>query len=79
MDFNELQSTISQYLILEDKGVVKLLCAIIIANRIPELDPTWVFLVSNSSGGKSELLSALAFARGCWEQDDLTAKTFVSG
>lgn len=79
MDFNELQNTISQYLILEDKGVVKLLCAIIIANRIPELDPTWVFLVSNSSGGKSELLSALAYARGCWEQDDLTAKTFVSG
>jgi hypothetical protein len=79
MLFQELERKISQYLILEDKFVVKLLCATIIANRIAELDNTWLFLVSSSSGGKSELLLALSQARACMQKDDLTAKTFVSG
>src|SRR6185503_15478952 len=79
MEFQELENNIKKYLLLEDHGIVKLLCATVIANRIPELDPTWLFIVSNSSGGKSELLSAMAHAQGCWEQDDLTSKTFISG
>ena len=79
MIFEELEHNISSYLLLQDKGIVKLLCATVIANRMPELDPTWLFIVSNSSGGKSELLSAMSFAYGCFEQDDLTAQTFISG
>jgi hypothetical protein len=79
MTFEDLENTIKQYLILEDKGIVKLLCAAVVANRMEQLDPTWVFVVSNSSGGKSELLSALSYAKGTVEQDDLTARTFISG
>jgi hypothetical protein len=79
MTFQELHSIIDQYLLLADRQVVKLLCATVIANRIHELDPTWVFIVSNSSGGKSELLTAVSYANGMWEQDDLTPKTFISG
>lgn len=79
MTFPELEANISKYLLLADRGILKLLTAVVIANRIPELDPTWLFIVSNSSGGKSELLQALAHAAGCWEQDDLSSKAFISG
>ena len=79
MTFDELEFNIKQYLMLEDKGIVKLLCATVVANRIIDMDPTWLFIISNSSGGKSELLSAVSSAQGCHEQDDLTANTFISG
>lgn len=77
--FEELENNISKYLLLEDKGIIKLLCATVVANRIPQLDPTWLFVVSSSSGGKSELLLALAHAEGIVQKDDLTSKTFISG
>lgn len=77
--FEQLVATVDEYLLIADKGIIKLLCAGVIANRIPVLDPTWLFIVSNSSGGKSELLQAMSFAQGCYPLDDLTPKTFVSG
>ena len=76
---DELEKKIGQYLLLEDRGIIKLLVATVIANRIPSLDSTWLFIVSSSSGGKSELLLALAYAAGVIQKDDLTAKTFISG
>lgn len=79
MTFAELETNIKKYLHLEDKGIIKLLCAAIIANRIPDLDPTWLFVVSSSSGGKSELLLALSYANGTLPMDDLTSKTLISG
>ena len=79
MKFEELERTIDKYLLIEDRGVVKLLCASVISNRIIGLKPTWLFLVSNSSGGKSALLKSLSYANGMVEKDDLTAKTFISG
>lgn len=75
----ELENNISQYLVLEDKGIVKLLLATTLANRIPSLDPTWLFVASSSSGAKSELLLALSYAAGIVPKDDLTSKTFISG
>jgi len=64
---------------LSDISVVRFLAAVIIANRMPQLDPTFAFLVSNSSGGKSALLDTLKQVAGINYLDDLTAKTFVSG
>jgi len=75
----ELETNISKYLVLEDKGVVKLLAGTVIANRRPGLDPTWLFVATSSSGAKSELLLALSYAAGIMPKDDLTSKTFVSG
>lgn len=79
MEFSDLEKVVAKWMLLEDKYVVKLLCATTVANRIPTFKPTWLFLVSNSSGGKSELLSALSCAKNMWEQDNMTAKTLISG
>ena len=79
MELHELEQNISKYLVLEDKGIVKLLAATVIANRCPSFDPTWVFVATSSSGAKSELLLALSYANGVMPKDDLTSKTFVSG
>lgn len=79
MEFEELEDNIKKYLLLADRGIIKLLCACVIANRMVKLDPTWLFIVSSSSGGKSELLLALSYAGGTMPKDDLTTKTFISG
>lgn len=65
-------------MLLEDPGVVKAICAAIIANRLP-IPSVWMFLVGNSSGGKSKLLSSLSKVNGIYELDDLTPQTFLSG
>lgn len=79
MTFEELEANINKYLILKDKGIIKLLSAVAIANRMPSLDPTWLFIVSSSSGGKSELLEAFSYINGTLPMDDMTSKTLVSG
>lgn len=78
MTFEELEEIISKYMLLEDKGIVKLLCAFIIAARLP-INAPWLFIVSSSSGGKSMLLKALEGCEGVQPLDDLTSNTFISG
>ena len=79
LTLKELETNISKYLILEDRGAVKLLCGTVIANRIKTQDPVWLFMATSSSGAKSELLLALSYAAGVTPKDDLTSKTFISG
>ena len=78
VSFQDLQNTIDKYLLLEDRYVVKLLCAFIVANRMP-IPPPWLFIIASSSGGKSALLNSLANVRGFAPLDDMTANTFLSG
>jgi hypothetical protein len=70
---------IAKHLTLGDTGVVKLLCAATIANKVPGIDPVWIFVIGSSSGGKSSLLQALSYASTMVRVDDLTSKTFISG
>jgi hypothetical protein len=78
MTLSELETIVKQHMLLADEGVVKLLCAFVIAQRM-ETSPPWLFLVGASSGGKSMLLKALRNVQGYYALDDLTANTFVSG
>jgi hypothetical protein len=79
MTLEQLEKNVATYLQLTDTGIIKLLCATVIANRLVSLDPTWLFVATSSSGAKSELLLALSYAAGIMPKDDLTSKTFVSG
>jgi len=76
--FKQLHDIVEEYMLLEDKGVVRLVCATMISNYLPT-PPSWMFVVGNSSGGKSMILSALKPVEGIFELDDMTAKTFASG
>ncbi len=78
MKFIDVENTVKQYMLLEDKGIVRLICASMMANYLPT-PPAWMFIVGNSSGGKSMLLSALKTVEGIFELDDMTAASFASG
>lgn len=78
MKFIDVENKVKQYMLLEDKGIVRLICAAMLTNYLPT-PPSWIFIVGNSSGGKSMLLSALKDVEGIFELDDMTAQTFASG
>lgn len=78
MTFEELEAKIDKYMLLEDRGVVRLLAAFVIGNRLP-LPPPWVFIVTSSSGGKTKLIQLLENIPGYFDVDDLTGNTLLSG
>lgn len=78
MTFDELEKEINNYMLLEDKGIIYLMTAFIIGNRLP-LPPPWVFIVSSSSGGKTKLIQLLENISGYFDVDDLTGNTLLSG
>ena len=47
----QLEAEVEKIFLMEDKGVTKIVCATIIANRM-NLDPVWLLLIAPSSGGK---------------------------
>lgn len=74
----QLEAEVDKVLYLEDRGVVRVLCAAVIANRLP-LDPVWLFLVSGSSTGKSELINFFGGLPFIYPISDITPNTFLSG
>lgn len=74
----EVENVVKNWLLLEDKGVVRLILASMLANFLPT-PPCWMFLVGESSGGKSTLLNALKGVEGIFPLDDMTTATFASG
>src|SRR3990167_10614173 len=78
MTLAQLQAVVSKHLLLADSNIVKLLCAFVVAARLP-INPPWFFIVGPPSGGKSALLKSLHDITGIVRIDDLTANTFSSG
>lgn len=57
--FNILEDTVNKWLLLNDKGIIKVLAATVIANKL-NADPVWLFIVTASGGTKTELIRGLA-------------------
>lgn len=81
---DELQAVFDSHLLLEDRHIVKLICASILSNQFRG-DPTWLFIVASSSGGKSEIIQAFDSLRDeggnqlVFPISDMTANAFASG
>lgn len=73
-----LQKEVDEVFLMEDRGVVKTVCAVVIANKL-KMDPIWLFLVAPSSGGKTEMINALEGLKFVHPVDTLTVNTFASG
>lgn len=56
--YDELMKEFNKFLLIEDKNILKVLIGTVVANQLPG-DPNWIFIVSNSSGGKTEFLQSL--------------------
>ena len=76
--FPELVGKFQSYLYLKDITPIKVVLAVVLANRIHS-DMVWLFLVAPPSSGKSEILNALALCEEIYNLGTLTSKTLVSG
>lgn len=74
----ELEEVINKILLLKDDGIIRLICATVIANRLT-LDPVWLLIVAPPSGGKSELITGLNDLDFMHPISTLTQHTFASG
>jgi hypothetical protein len=76
--FHELESTIKKWLLIGDTGLIKILVATVLANRLP-VEPVWLLIVAPPGGAKTELLSGLKSLDDTYFMSDLTPQTFLSG
>lgn len=77
--FEELEKTVRKWILIADEGIIKLLCAVIVANKLKDRDPVWVFVIAPSGGGKTELLMGLTDLEEIVLMSLLTPNTFLSG
>ena len=73
-----LEDVVKSVYLVEDKYIVKLLCALIISHRL-NADPVWVFIVAPSGGCKTEYIHALLGIDNIYPISTLTSRTFISG
>lgn len=78
ISFSKLQESVEQWLLLKDKGILRILVATILANKLKG-DPVWLLIVCASGGSKTELLRGLSKIPNIYYISDLTAQTFLSG
>lgn len=78
IDFITLKKTVEEWMLVADKGIVKLMPAIIIANKLLR-DPIWIFLIGPSGGGKTEFLQSMFDLPDIYSVSLLTPNTFLSG
>ena len=76
--FKKIHDLMHDFYLIEDEGIIKLLCAAVVANRLP-FDPVWLFLVAPSGGGKTEMIIAVNKVLGIYPISSLTSKTLISG
>lgn len=77
-NFEDLEKLTDEYMLLADRGILRLLMAFMLARRLPA-EPPFLFIIGSSSGGKTKLLQLFAKVDGYTEMGDLTANTFLSG
>ena len=76
--FATLEETLDKWLLMKDRGVIRIITATVIANRMTA-DPVWLFIVAPPGATKTELIRGLAKIKGIYPLSDLTPQTFLSG
>lgn len=81
MTRTELHTQLSEFLYIEDFGMVDIIIASIVANSLRLGDPVWLTLIGPSGGGKSQIIRpfARAYPALIHQIDDLTPNTLLSG
>lgn len=78
IDFQALEKVVDKWLLIKDRGIIKVLVATVIANKLKS-DPVWLFIVTASGGTKTELIRGLNKIKDIYPISDLTPQTFLSG
>ena len=81
MNIQELEKEIQDVYLLNDKGIIRIILATVLANKLGlSSKPVWLLILAGSSSGKTALLQTLEKI-GDWiiPVDTLTTNTFASG
>lgn len=78
INFQELEAKVDAYMLMTDRGILRLLLAFVLARKLPA-EPPFLFIIGSSSGGKTKLIQLFTKIKGYTEMGDLTANTFLSG
>ena len=76
--YGELEAIIEKWLLIKDKGLLRILLSSVIANKL-QADPVWLLIVAAPGGTKTELIRGLNLIEGVYPISDLTPQTFLSG
>lgn len=76
--YSDIEKIVRETYLIVDPGIVRILVAAVIANRLNS-NPLWLFIVAGSSSGKTELLKMLGGLTDIYHLDNLTENTFLSG
>jgi hypothetical protein len=81
MTHNALHTLLAELLYIEDRGMIDIILASIVANSMKLGDPVWLTLIGPSSGGKSQIIRPFSKANPqlIHRIDDLTPNTLISG
>ena len=81
----DIVAKLREFFVLVDEGVVELVLAAFIANRLSTVfAPVWILLVAESSGGKTEIIDMFSKLSDdqyklAYHISDLSPQTFISG
>lgn len=78
ISFDELEKRLNKYILIKDKGIIRLLASLPIAHKF-NAKPIWMALIAPSGGGKTELLNGLTELDDFYEISMLTPNTLLSG
>ena len=78
IDFATLEETIHKWLLINDKGLIRVLVGTVVANKL-KADPVWLFIIAAPGGSKTELIRGLNKVDKVYSISDLTPQTFLSG
>ncbi len=75
---HQIRRSFESWLSLKDADIIDIICATVIANRLPG-EPLWLAVVGPSGSGKTEMVRALKGCQRTHMIDKITPSTFVSG
>lgn len=78
IDLATLEETIHKWLLINDKGLIRVLVGTVVANKL-KADPVWLFIIAAPGGSKTELIRGLNKVDKVYSISDLTPQTFLSG
>ena len=78
INFKTLEEQVRKWMLIDDPGAIKFLCACYVANHLKR-DALWVHFIGASGSGKTELLGMFFDLEDIYLIDILTPQTFLSG
>jgi hypothetical protein len=76
--YKDVRDKMAEHYIISDEGLVKLIFATVIANRMP-VAPVWLFIIGASGSGKTMFMDAITNCDWIYQISSMTPNTFLSG